>query len=275
MKLTSKFQGVRVLLYYCLVFTIVYGLLLLLMPLRDSISGNYLSALAVNIFLLALTLSLLLAIEGRSAIRLLTNRRGLLRSFTLSSGVIMALNLIAMGYWTLVRGTGLYSILRRMEELAEGYKVPWFGSVPPHLLPLAALVIWSVSGLFFFTLVQAYGIEKLGRRGVLLAVIVSSLLYNAPLLTGEWKPDDLLILCSIFPLVYWISGNSLGLMISYVTMFELPVAAAFTQGRGYTDFLLILGFRVVVGLLSLVSLPYMLKGQLGRVVVSPRVPAQS
>ncbi|GEM_PF-3742000 len=261
MGLTSDSQSLRVLCYYCLIFVVVYGLLFILRPLRDSISRDYPSVLALNLFLLALTLSLLLAIEGRSAIRLLTRRRGLLRSFILSSGVIMALNLIAIGYWMLVRGTSLNSILRRMEELADGYKVPWFGSVPPHLLPLAAIVIWSVSGFFYFTLVQAYGIEKLGRKGVLLAVIASSLLYNAPLLTGEWKPDDLLILCLLFPLVYWISGNSLGLVISYVTMFELPVAAAYTQGWGHAGFLLILGFRTVVGLLSLASIPYVVRKQ--------------
>ncbi len=253
MKPAPGSQVFRVLCYYCLVFAVVYGSLLTLGPLRDFISRDYLLVLAVNLFLLTLTLSLLLAMEDRSAIRLLTNRRGLMRSFILSSAAIMALNLIAVVYWTLVRGTSIYSVLRRVEELAEGYRVPWFGSVPPHLLPFAALMIWSISGLFFFTLVQSYGIEKLGKRGVPLAVIASSLLYNAPLLTGEWKPDDLLILCLIFPLVYWISGNSLGLVISYVAMFELPVAAAFTQGWGHPGFLLILGFRTVVGLLSLVS----------------------
>ncbi len=251
----------RTLCYYCLIFAVIYGSLLVLGPhRRASLAKSYSAVLGFYISITAFSLLLLLAMEGRNVIRLLGIRKeGLLESFLLSSGIIAIMNLMAIIYAMISMNVGLGAILERARTLAETYRgAYWFEGMPSSLLPLAALVMWTAIGILYFSLIQAYGIEKLGKKGILVAIMVSALLYNAPLVTGQWKVDDLLILCILFPVIYWITGNSLGLVASYVIMFELPVLAAFARA-GYYSFLFMLLTRAAIGLASLVYLPYILR----------------
>ncbi len=80
-------------------------------------------------------------------------------------------------------------------------------------------------------------------------------LYNAPLLTGEWIPEDILVLCLIYPMIYSLTHNSAGLIASYVAVYELPIAAAVLQGWGEAAYTVLLYLRVSLMLASLVIMP--------------------
>lgn len=78
------------------------------------------------------------------------------------------------------------------------------------------------------------------------------LLYNAPLLTGEWKLDDIIFLGVVYPTILYRYRNSLGLIVSYVALYEMPVRAAFLRGWGFDALNIVLLFQVAWGVTSIV-----------------------
>lgn len=119
----------------------------------------------------------------------------------------------------------------------------------PSWLPLFGLAFWSLSGMIFFSFCQAFPYEclqKYPKRYVLPVVaLLFILLYNAPLVTGEFRPDDILWLGVIFLLMYHKFRNSLSLILAYVVLFEGPVLWCFKAGWGSKVFIGLLYVRTV------------------------------
>ncbi len=122
-------------------------------------------------------------------------KEGLLKSLIVTAAFFTALNLILATLAYLFLGVNL---LAKLVENAYMYSsTPWFDHVDSKLLPVAAAVLWLVSGTIHFAFMQAFPYEALSRRPKKYVVpLVSALFisyYNLPLLTGEWKhmPVDL------------------------------------------------------------------------------------
>ena len=146
-------------------------------------------------------------------------------------------------------------LFERLFEATSNYDrylaPPWFDYVPKTFLPLVALLVWLFAGVVWFALVQAFPIQYLSRSLGIAAIPVASvmfiLLYNAPLLTGEWKLDDIIFLGVVYPTILYRYRNSLGLIVSYVALYEIPVRAAFLRGWGFDALNIVLLFQVAWG----------------------------
>ena len=127
-------------------------------------------------------------------------------------------------------------------------------NTPPSLLPIYAILLWMGWGLLFFHVILAKAYELSGARTLPAISLTLVLLYNFPLLTGEWHLDDVLFLGVIFPIIYHFTRSSAGLVISYVLLYERPVLMAFLEGWGYSAFVAVLSVRVAWELICLIYL---------------------
>jgi hypothetical protein len=142
-------------------------------------------------------------------------RENFVKSFLLASAALTPIQIF------IIIGANLIGINSFRSYMA----VPWL--TPPYnpWLPLFAIVLWSLYGLFSFSILQAFPYEILKNHKYTLLVI-SALwigLYNAPLLTGEFLPEDILFLGIIFLVVYHRTRNALGLIPVYVLLYEGPI----------------------------------------------------
>jgi hypothetical protein len=142
-------------------------------------------------------------------------KENFVKSFLLASATLTPIQIF------IIIGANLIGINSFRSRMA----VPWL--TPPYnpWLPLFAIVLWSLYGLFSFSILQAFPYETLKNHKYMLLVI-SALwigLYNTPLLTGEFSPDDILFLGIIFLLVYHRTRNALGLIPVYVLLYEGPI----------------------------------------------------
>jgi len=98
-------------------------------------------------------------------------------------------------------------------------QIPWFTTVGRFLLPLLATALWLVGGVISIALLQAFPYELLSlwRRGIAIPSVAAAfiLLYNAPMLTGEWKADGIVFLGIAYPIVYRYAHNSIGPIFNY------------------------------------------------------------
>ncbi|BES81827.1 hypothetical protein PABY_13940 [Pyrodictium abyssi] len=189
------------------------------------------------------------------------SRRGLLESFILASAVWGVFVAAGLAY-AVARGLGagrLYEIYRGNAMTAPG--PTWFSDLDPRILPVAASLFWMLTGLLCFSLVQAFILESLPRRpwSPLLAGVLFVAMYNAPLLTGEWKMDDVIVLGMAYPVAYYMARNSIGLIGAYVAVYELPVAAAVLHGWGEGCFRVFVALRAAVASASLLVAPLVVK----------------
>ena len=221
-------------------FVLVYGFnwayLQGYVPLRLVVLVNL---AGVSLMLMAACLIARHCLGKRPAQALGLRREGLLGSF-LWPGVIttpLAISTLAGAYVSpeLIAGLG---------------SSEWLLHVSPRpYVPLVALLTWSLSGISYFMLFQAFLYEILAerpRRCVLPAIwVLSCLLYNAPLMTGSWKLDDMLILGVLFPLVYARTRCSVGLIVTYVLVYEAPIKWAFWFSGGWLAFWALLYARAI------------------------------
>lgn len=246
--------GVRwmrtVLKYYVVIFSTLYGCSIVVNAFDLWRDPN--TVLIINCASLIFTLLVAYRLSNDKFVELLGFRReGLWRSLVYT-GALLGIVTLALALFNRV---SIDEIVRvAMEWAKSGRCPPWMDHTDPMLLPVYALVIWGISGVLSFALLVAYPYEMLGARYLPLVSLMFVLLYNLPLVTGEWKLDDIMVLGLLFPLIYHLTRNSVGLILSYVLLFEFPVMVAFLRGWGIFAFLTILFGRIVWEIFCLIVL---------------------
>ena len=223
-------------LSYVLVYGFNWACLQGYVPLRLVIPINL---VGVGLMSMAACLIARYCLGKRPTQALGLRREGLLGSF-LWPGMITAPLAISML-------AGAYAFPELIAGLGSS---EWLLHVSPRpYVPLVALLTWSLFGVSYFVLFQAFLYEILAerpRRYVLPTIwVLSCLLYNAPLMTGSWKLDDMLILGVLFPLVYARTRCSVGLIVTYVLVYEAPIKWAFWLSGGWPAFWTLLYARAI------------------------------
>ncbi len=228
-----------------MVFLSAYGISFLVRHFYPRLAFNWLAVFSIN---LAWVIFLLIVARTLGDLRLGLEVRGLWESLIYSGAVYSAASIILFAVASLLGYDPLSLLLRN----AMNYKgTPWFQSLPRQFLPLAAFITWLLSGFLVFSLLVAYPYENMGRKNLPLVMLALILFYNLPLMTGEWKLDDIIFLGLIYPLIYSKTGNSLGLVLNYVALYEFPVAVSVLIGWGETAFWFFMAFRVTWSLICL------------------------
>ncbi len=246
----------RSLLYYAIAYAYLYGTYFVLRHL--SMEPTPLTVVATNamslifLLLIAYYLSAPLRWERRFPELIGLRCRNALPSLFVSGAFITVPGLALIGVAAV---TGL-DLLGLLYGNASRLSIPWFSYVSGPALPLLAVAVWSISGLTWFSLLQAFPYEVMGGGRRLLSLIIVSLgfigLYNLPLVTGEWKLDDIVMLGVAYPIAYALTRSSVGLIINYVFLFELPVASAVLKGLGDQAFWGFVALRLALGIACLV-----------------------
>lgn len=180
-------------------------------------------------------------------------REGLFESLVLSSASFALPNLLlAIAYLALGMNP-----LNRMLSIARECSVPsWFNHVDSRLLPFLAILFWFLGGIISFVFLQSFPIKVLSKTFRKFALPIISILfilyYNMPLLTGEWKFDDIIFLGIIFPIILYKYGNSIGLILTYTFLYEMPVRTAFLRGWGEQAFWILVSTQIIWGIISIV-----------------------
>ena len=251
-----------VITYYSIALAILYIPYLIIPPnssIWNSLSRNPYLVLGINaaylVLLTAVAYSILKLIYGVH--EGLMNYLGIRGKGFLSSLVVTGALFTIPNAALLVVATALgFDVFSRYLENARRYSIPWFSNVDPSLLPLVAITLWFIVGIMWFSLLQAYPYELLSKRSrklvIPLIAIMFILMYNLPLVTNEWKLDDIIYLGILAPIAYHLTRNSLGIVINYVMYFEFPVAVAFLKGWGEAAFSTLLTGRIAWGIACLV-----------------------
>jgi len=241
--------------YYVAAYTFLYGMVFSIHTYTaDTIADKPAFIFLINILLLLVFLLVAYVfyrrMEGRAFKEFIGfKREGLVESLTATAASFTALNLVLaiLAYSIL----GVNPLARFIENVYTYCSTPWFNRVDPKLLPVAAVMLWFVSGTFHFALMQAFPYEVLSGRPkkyvILLVSALSILYYNLPLLTGEWKLDDIVFLGIVCPLIYHLYRNSLGIILNYVFFYEMPVLVAFLKGWGEKAFWIFFVGRLIWG----------------------------
>lgn len=162
-----------------------------------------------------------------------------------------------------ILGAAAYSLygVNPFERLLEAtiyynrhYAPPWFDNVPRELLPLVALLVWLLAGVGWFAFVQSFPLlhlhRSLGVASIPIVSILFILLYNLPLITGDWDLGDIATLGVAYPIILYKYRNSLGLIVSYIILYEMPVRAAFLKGWGLSTLKVIIYLQAAWGAAS-------------------------
>jgi len=233
----------------------------------------YSSALAIRVLnlsnvltrdpnaVLALNGSLLLAIsavayrlkDGKFLGLLGFKREGLWRSLVYS-GAALGIATVPIALFHRVSPSRIVQMA--IKHASSGGWPVWMNHTSPMLLPAYAVVIWGISGILFLSLLIAYPYEILGARYLPFISFMFTITYNLPLLTGEWVVDDVVVLGILFPVLYHMTRNSLGLIISYVLLYEYPVLVSFLKGWGMQAFVLLLFGRVIWEISCLITVTF-------------------
>ena len=247
----------RSLLYYATVYAYLYGAYFILHYL--GVKPTPVTVLATNfmtlVFLLLLAYYISTPLRGKRGFLGLIGLRGrkTVSSLVVSGAFTAAPGLVLVGV-ALLMGLDLPGLVY---ENASRLTIPWFEFLSGPTLPLAALAVWGLSGFVSFSLLQAFPYEIMSGERKLLPLLIVSLgfigLYNLPLATGEWKLDDIIVLGILYPAAYAITRSSIGLIINYVALFELPLASAVLRGLGSQAFYWLMEARLALGIAYLAS----------------------
>lgn len=143
-------------------------------------------------------------------------RRGILGSFLWANAFLLPL-MIFLLVMVLAYGP---------ESLLANSGVPLPAAPIPLWYPLFASTAWIIGGTVAFPVLQAYPYESLldvpKKYAIPLIAVLWAGLYNASLLTGEFKPDDIIFFGFLFTVAYHKSRNSIGLVAAYV-LAEAPL----------------------------------------------------
>ncbi|NJE10826.1 hypothetical protein [Thermococcus sp. MAR1] len=116
----------------------------------------------------------------------------------------------------------LYFGVERFMDMA---RPDFVGEWSPFLVPYS-LVFWTLSGIltaFFYDAVPYELFSERGRiAGIMGATAVFALNYNQPLLTGIWRPEDIIFFGAAFTYSYSVNRKPLVLVIAYL-LSELPL----------------------------------------------------
>jgi hypothetical protein len=171
-------------------------------------------------------------------------RENFVRSFLLASAALTPIQIF------IIVGANLIGINFFRNYMA----LPWL--TPPYdpWLPLLAAVLWSSYGLFSFSILQAFPYEILKNHREKYALpAISALwigLYNTPMLTREFLPDDILFLGVIFLIIYHRTRNALGLVPVYVLLYEGPILWIIGVSWGEGALLVTLYARLICCIIS-------------------------
>ncbi len=240
----------RILTYYSAIFLLLYGGNLLIRSLHPGLPFSWLHQALISVALIAAMASLA---KYLGDMKLGLGVKGIWESLVYFGAIYSVTSLTLMGLG-LIMGINPLSILFKNALAYRGN--PWFQTVPKPFLPIAALITWTLAGLFWVPFTIAYPYEMLGRKYLPIVMLGVILTYNSPLITWEWKLDDLLFLGVLFPLIYSRTRNSAGLIINYVALYEFPVAVAFLRGWGEPAFWSLIAFRIGWSTFCLIMLLY-------------------
>jgi len=229
-----------VIIVYILVFIIIYGTTLI------SFSLEYLSLLSHLFISISIVFSLFLLIyiisryflEVWSPKQVGWTTKNFSKSFLWASAPLLpfTLSLLIASY---IFGTGTV-----MMWLDIGIEPPY-----PLWIPLFGIVYWLLGGIIAFSFWQAFSyecLEKYPKKYVIPVIsVLFILLYNQPLITGDFNPIDIIWLGIIFLLIYYKFQNSLSLVVSYVFLFEGPVIWCFGVIFGDLVVLIILYIKTI------------------------------
>ncbi len=251
-------------LYYIITYAYIYIIFFFIIKYFPNLISNpavtiatIIGAIAIFLVVAYLTYTLILGCDESGFLQSLgLTTRNLLESLSFSSSSI-AIPAIALGIIAYIGGADpVRMIFEDVVRYLENAPPPWFSEVPNHILPLASIAVWSLVGIVWFAFLQVFPLNLLSRVAGPASVLVVSLLfiliYGAPLLTGDWKPDDIVILGVLFPIVLYRYRNSLGAVMSYVLLYEMPVRAAFLQGWGFTALKILVALQALWGLISII-----------------------
>ncbi len=251
-------------LYYIITYAYIYIISFFIIKYFPNLISNpavtiatIIGAIAIFLVVAYLTYTLILGCDESGFLQSLgLTTRNLLERLSFSSSSI-AIPAIALGIIAYIGGADpVRMIFEDVVRYLENAPPPWFSEVPNHILPLASIAVWSLVGIVWFAFLQVFPLNLLSRVAGPASVLVVSLLfiliYGAPLLTGDWKPDDIVILGVLFPIVLYRYRNSLGAVMSYVLLYEMPVRAAFLQGWGFTALKILVALQALWGLISII-----------------------
>ncbi|QDA31798.1 hypothetical protein FH039_09580 [Thermococcus indicus] len=110
---------------------------------------------------------------------------------------------------------------RFMDMARPGFVDEWSLSLIPY-----SLAFWILSGILTAFSYDAVPYELFGERGrtagIAGATVVFALNYNQPLLTGFWRPEDIVFFGAAFAYSYSVNGKASSLVIAYLIS-ELPL----------------------------------------------------
>ena len=261
--------------YYLIIFTIIYAPTFYVLRYSPGLSSDPLALLIYLALVLALLTTVAYLINQRLHPGPFREMLGLsfsgLRDSLVLSSASFSLPYLILGAIELLRGSNPFdTALKATLSYAydESRAPPWFSEVPTILLPLYAAMIWSLAGILWFSLVQSFPLRHLSRHlgpwSLPIVQLMSILLYNAPLVTGDWKPDDIVFLGMVFPTVLYLYRNSLGLIVSYVCFFEMPIRAAVLRGWGPSSFKVFLLLQVAWGIATSIAVLIGIANRLGK-----------
>ncbi|WP_457741863.1 hypothetical protein [Thermococcus sp.] len=149
---------------------------------------------------------------------------------SLSHAVALMLPLYAFSFVAMLYfGAG-----RFMDMARPGFVDVWGPSLIPY-----AILFWTLSGIlaaFFYDAVPYELFSVRGRTaGIAGATAVFALNYNQPLLTGIWRPEDIIFFGTAFAYSYSVKGKAFSLVIAYL-LSELPLWWCLLSPLGGTVF---------------------------------------
>jgi len=245
--------------YYLAIYVYGYVGFILVYYYVPAIMGDFIYALMyglVEVFVFSLLAYIVYRRFGdKSFLHYLGfKREGLLDSLVLSSAPFALYNLLLATIAYLVLGVDPLSKFLTMTR--ECSVPPWFNQVSPAFLPIATILFWLLSGIVSFAFLQAFSIQVLSKISkkflIPLVFILFVLYYNFPILTGKLKLDDVIFLGILFPLILYKYGNSIGLILTYTFLYEMPVRAAFLRGWGEPALWTLVSMQLTWGIASMV-----------------------
>ena len=122
-------------------------------------------------------------------------------------------------------------------------------------LPVYALIYWGINGTIVAYFYHSVTFELFKRRGkimgILAAVVLFTLNYNAPLISNYWNWWDITGFGLIFACSYSVKRNPLVLLSAYI-LFEVPLWWCILAPLGENVFAFYFIGRIVISIIALV-----------------------
>jgi hypothetical protein len=176
-------------------------------------------------------------------------REGILNGFLWANAFLLPIMIFLLGM-LLVSGS---------QSLLANSAVPLPTPPIPSWYPLFASAAWIIGGLAAFPVLQAYPYESLTdiprKYAIPLIAILWAGLYNASLLTGAFKPDDIIFFGFLFTVAYHKSRNSIGLVAAYV-LAEAPLWYVVAETWGVPTYESAILARTFLSMISVATLVF-------------------